>query len=83
MEKTGKKFFAVRVVYGKSDVILKDPLILDGARHMGHGKRFGAAPTLVDDDKIMITLLEDVIRKNPSQGNELMEVRKHIKTPAK
>lgn len=83
MEKTGKKFFAVRVVMGKTDVVLQDPVQLDGARHMGHGKRFGAAPTLVDDDKIIVTFLEDAIRKNSSQGNQLMEVRKQIKAPAK
>ena len=83
MEKPGKKFFAVRVVHGKNDIVLKEEQVLDAARHMGHGKRFGAAPTLVDDDGIMITLLEDIMRKNPSQGDALMPIRKLLKTPEK
>lgn len=83
MEKPGKKFMAVRVVYGKTDVVLGTELVLDAARHMGYGKRFGAAPTLVDDDGIMITLLEDIMKKNPAQGDQLMPIRKQLKTPAK
>jgi hypothetical protein len=79
MEKAGKKFFAVRVQYDASDIVLENELVLDPARHMGHGKRFGAAPTIVDDDGIMITLLEDVIRKNPDQGEALMAIRRTLK----
>lgn len=83
MERAGKKFLAVRVVRGATDVVLKDPLAIDSARHMGHGKRFGAAPTLVDDDGIMITLLEDIMKKNPDQAAALMPIRKLLKAPAK
>lgn len=83
MEKAGKKFCAVRVVYGKTDVVLKDEQVIDAARHMGHGKRFGAKPTLVDDDAIMITLLEDIMKKNPTQGAALMPIRLQLKAPVK
>lgn len=83
MEKAGKKFMIVRVAHGATDVILPDPLVIDPARHMGHGKRFGAAPTLVDDDGIMITVLEDVMKKNPGTANALMPVRQKLKAPAK
>lgn len=83
MEKAGKKFCAVRVVYGKTEVVLKDEVVLDASRHMGFGKRFGAAPTLVDDDGIMITLLEDVMKKNAAQGDALMPMRKMLKVPPK
>jgi hypothetical protein len=79
MEKAGKKFMAVRIVHGSVDIILPDALVLDGARHMGHGKRFGAAPTLVDDDGIMVTLLEDVMKKNPGTANALMPIREKLK----
>lgn len=83
MEKAGKKFMVVRVVHGSTDVVLPDPLVIDPARHMGHGRRFGAAPTLVDDDGILITVLEDVMKKNPGTANALMPIRQKLKTPAK
>ena len=83
MEKAGKKFMAVRVVHGSTDVVLPDALVIDASRHMGHGKRFGAAPTLVDDDGIMITLLEDIMKKNPGTANALLSVRQKLKAPEK
>jgi len=66
MEKSGKKFAAVRVQRGKEDVVLKHELLLDPARHMGFGKRFSPEPTMLDDE-IMATLLGDIMGKNPEQ----------------
>ena len=83
MEKAGKKFMAVRVVHGSTDVVLGDGLVIDPGQHMGHGKRFGAAPTLVDDDGVMITLLEDIMKKNPGTADKLMPIRQKLKAPAK
>ncbi|MDA1080547.1 MAG: hypothetical protein O2973_02550 [Gemmatimonadetes bacterium] len=83
MEKTGKKFMAVRVVHGSTDVVLQDGVVLDAARHMGYGKRFGAAPTLVDDDGIIIMLLEDIMKKNPGQATPLLPIRSMLKAPEK
>ena len=74
MEKSGKKFAAVRVQQGKNDVVLKNELLLDPARHMGHGKRFSPEPTIIDDEP-MATLLGDIMAKNPEQRNELAKVR--------
>lgn len=74
MEKSGKKFAAVRVQQGKNDVVLKNELLLDPARHMGHGKRFSPEPTIIDDEP-MATLLADIMGKNPEQRNELAKVR--------
>jgi len=74
MEKAGKKFAAVRVQQGSNDVVLKNELLLDPARHMGHGKRFSAEPTIVDDEA-MGTLLGDIMAKNPEQRNELTKIR--------
>ncbi|MCC7194383.1 MAG: hypothetical protein IT356_02380 [Gemmatimonadaceae bacterium] len=82
MEKAGKKFMVVRIVHGSTDVVLPDPLVIDPARHMGHGKRFGAAPTLMNDDGIMIALLEDVMKRNPGTANALMPIRQELKEPA-
>jgi hypothetical protein len=74
MEKSGKKFAAVRVQQGKNDVVLQHELLLDPARHMGHGKRFSPEPTIIDDEP-MATLLGDIMAKNPELRNELAKVR--------
>jgi hypothetical protein len=74
MEKAGKKFAAVRVQHGKNDIVLQNELLLDPARHMGHGHRFSPDPTIVDDEA-MSTLLGDIMAKNPDQRNELAQVR--------
>jgi hypothetical protein len=74
MEKSGKKFAAVRVQQGKNDVVLKNELLIDPGRHMGHGKRFSPEPTIIDDEP-MASLLSDIMGKNPDQRNELAKVR--------
>jgi hypothetical protein len=74
MEKSGKKFAAVRVQRGSNDVVLKNELLLEPARHMGHGKRFSPEPTIIDDEA-MGTLLGDIMAKNPGQRNELSKIR--------
>jgi hypothetical protein len=74
MEKAGKKFAAVRVQRGTNDVVLHHELLLDPARHMGHGKRFSPEPTVIDDEA-MGTLLGDIMAKNPDQRNELAKIR--------
>lgn len=78
MEKPGKQFFAVRVAHAKRDVILKNEVRIDQTPHMGVGKRFGAEPTLIASGPA-IALIEEIIRKNPDQGAELMAIRKQIK----
>lgn len=74
MEKAGKKFAAVRVQQGKQDVVLKNELLLDPSRHMGHGKRFSPEPTIVDDE-IMGTLMGDIMATDTEQRNELAKIR--------
>jgi hypothetical protein len=74
MEKAGKKFAAVRVQHGSNDVVLKNELLLDAARHMGYGNRFSPEPTIITDE-VMATLLEDIMSKNPDQRNELAKIR--------
>lgn len=79
MEKTGKKFVAARVQDGSHDVILANEVVIDPPRHMGFGKRFSAEPTIVDDDAVALTLIEDIIRKNP--GNKaLFDMRERLKS---
>lgn len=74
MEKPGKKFHAVRVQAGRNDIVLKNPVLIDPPSHMGHGKRFGAEPTVVDDEP-MAVLLADIMAKNPDQKMEIANAR--------
>lgn len=74
MEKAGKKFVAVRVMYGKSDVMLENELVITPATHMGYGKRFSPEPTIIDDEHAQ-QLLKDIAKKNPNQRAELKAIR--------
>jgi hypothetical protein len=69
MEKSGKKFFAVRVQFENSDIVLENPVALDPLRHMGN-KRFSAGPMIITDDEAS-ALLDDIIRDNPEKQPEL------------
>ena len=69
MEKSGKKFFAVRVQFDDHDVVLENPVAMDPLRHMGN-KRFSAGPMIVSDDEAS-ALLDDIIRDNPDKQPEL------------
>ena len=74
MEKAGKKFVAVRVMHGKSDVMLENELVISPPSHMGYGKRFSAEPTIIDDEPAE-QLLKDIAKKNPNQRAELKAIR--------
>ena len=69
MEKSGKKFFAVRVQYGDHDIVLDKPIALNPLTHMGN-RRFSSDPTIVGDEEAS-ALLDDMIRHNPSKEPEL------------
>ncbi|MFL5612711.1 MAG: hypothetical protein ACJ796_03535 [Gemmatimonadaceae bacterium] len=69
MEKSGKKFYAVRVQFEGHDIILKNPVVLDPLRHLGN-KRFAPEPTTITDP-MAETLLDDMIARNPEQQEEL------------
>ena len=69
LEKSGKKFFAVRVQYGDHDIVLERPVYLDPLRHMNN-RRFTPQPILVNDDEAS-SLLDDIIRENPERQPEL------------
>ena len=82
MEKSGKKFVAVRVADGTSDVVLANEVVLVPGEHFGYGARLSAEPTLVEDDVAILKLLEDVIKKNASTSEELLAMRKRLKAGA-
>ncbi len=79
MEKAGKKFCVVRVVYGSDDVLLGNELVIDPGRHTGFGHRLGPEPTLVEDDAVAMTLLEDVIKRNAADATALLALRERYK----
>jgi len=82
MEKAGKKFCVMRVFDGQTDVVLANDLVLDPGRHLGFGHRLGPEPTLVEDDAVALTLLEDVIKKNADAPGALLAMRDRFKAAA-
>jgi hypothetical protein len=76
MEKSGKKFYAVRIQYGDHDIVLENPVYIDPLRHMNN-QRFSADPTVVTDDEAS-ALLDDVIRDNPDKQAELAQMINRI-----
>ena len=82
MEKAGKKFVAVRVGDGTSDVVLKNELVMAPGEHFGFGTRLSAEPTLVEDNIAMMKMLEDIIKKNREVSPELLNIRARFKEKA-
>jgi len=79
MEKAGKKFCVVRVSDGTSDVVLNNELVIEPGRHVGFGVRFSPEPTMVEDDSVVLTLLEDLIKRNSEHPSDLLAVRDRFK----
>ena len=83
MEKHGKKFVAVRVGDGTSDVVLKNEMVMVPGEHFGFGTRLSGEPTLVEDDTTMLKMLEDITKKNADHKDvsaELLNIRTRFKT---
>src|SRR6186997_1154083 len=70
MEKAGKKFVAVRVADGTTDVVLQNEMVMVPGEHFGFGTRLSGEPTLVEDDGTMLKMLEDIIKKNVDDSDE-------------
>ena len=69
MERSGKKFSAVRLQFEDRDIVLRSPVALDPMRHMGN-RRFSPRPVAIADD-VASVLLDDIIAQNPDQQTEL------------
>ena len=82
MEKAGKKFVAVRVADGTSDVVLPNEMVLVPGEHFGYGVHLGPEPTLVEDNAAVLKLLEDIIKKNAASSEELLRMRTRLKAGA-
>ena len=82
MEKAGKKFCAVRVQDDQSDVVLQNELVLVPGEHFGFGTHLSGEPTIINDDDVALKLLEDIIKKNRDNSEELLLVRTRLKAAA-
>ena len=82
MEKTGKKFVVVRIADGTSDVVLENAMVMVPGEHFGFGVRLSSEPTLVEDDRAILKLLEDAIKKNASASELLLPMRARLKQAA-
>lgn len=82
MEKSGKKFVAVRVADGTSDVVLPNEMVMVPGEHFGFGTRLSGEPTLVEDNIAMLKMLEDIIKKNMNASDELLQIRARFKASA-
>lgn len=82
MEKTGKKFVAVRVGDAHNDVVLQNELVMVPGEHFGFGTRLSGEPTLVEDNIAILKLLEDIIKKNMESSEDLMSIRTWFKAAA-
>lgn len=83
MEKAGKKFVAVRVADGTSDVVLANELVMVPGQHFGFGVHLSGEPTLVEDNAVILKMLEDIIKKNAGSSDELLQIRSRFKRAAK
>ena len=79
MEKSGKKFAAVRVADGQDDVVLEHDVLLIPGEHFGFGTRLSGEPTVISDDALALKLLEDITLKNRGVSEELLRMRARLK----
>jgi hypothetical protein len=77
MEQRGKRFLAVRLQYDGEEVVLRHPVRLDPARHLG-GRRFSARPIPLGDEPAG-ALFADIIDLNPEQRPELTALRERVR----
>ncbi len=82
MEKSGKKFVAVRVSDGTSDVVLTNEMVLVPGEHFGFGVHLSGEPVSVEDNIAVMKMLEDIIKKNIDNSAELLEIRARFKAAA-
>jgi hypothetical protein len=79
MEKAGKKFVAVRVADGINDVVLKNEMVMVPGEHFGFGVHLSGEPTLVEDSVAIMKMLEDILKKNLENAEELLLIRTRMK----
>ena len=76
MERTGKRFVAVRAQFGGADVVVTNPVSLRPSRHTD-GKGFGPNPSRFGDDSAE-RLLIDLIAANPIAAAALKRIAEKL-----
>lgn len=79
MEKSGKKFCAVRVQDSEADIVLQNEMVMVPGEHFGFGVHLSGEPTSIEDNIAIMKMLEDIIKKNMGLGDQLMAVRARFK----
>jgi hypothetical protein len=82
MEKTGKKFVAVRVADAQSDVVLQNEMVLVPGEHFGFSVHLSGTPTVIEDNIAVMKMLEDITKKNVGNSDELLMIRSRFKAAA-
>ena len=77
MERQGKRFVAVRVQHGTSDIVLSHGVVIDAARHLD-GRRLSAEPLLLANGPAS-ALLSDIMDANHDRFADLVAVRDQIR----
>ncbi len=83
MEKAGKKFVAVRVADGTSDVVLQNEMVMVPGEHFGFNVHLSGTPTVIDDNIAVMKMLEDITKKNVAHSDELLQIRARFKAAAR
>jgi hypothetical protein len=78
MERQGKRFIAVRVQHGASDIVLSHGVVIDAPRHLD-GRRLGPEPLLIGNGPAS-ALLADIMDANHDRFADLAAVRDQIRT---
>jgi hypothetical protein len=77
MERQGKRYVAVRVQYGPTDIVVPHGVVIDQTRHLA-GRRLGPDPVPLADEPAS-ALLGDIIDANPECRADLVAVRDRVR----
>jgi hypothetical protein len=77
MERKGKRFVAVRVQHGASDIVLSHGIVIDPPRHLDN-RHLGPEPLLLGNGPAS-ALLADIMDANHDRFAELAAVRDQIR----
>lgn len=77
LERQGKRYVAVRVQYGPTDIVVPHGVVIDQTRHLA-GRRLGPDPVPLGDEPAS-ALLGDLIDANPERKADLVAMRDRVR----
>jgi hypothetical protein len=77
LERQGKRYVAVRVQYGQTDIVVPHGVVIDQTRHLA-GRRLGPDPVPIGDEPAS-ALLGDLIDANPDRKADLAAMRDQVR----